>query len=302
MDGLTFLRRLMEHYPLPVIIISSLTQRGSATAIEALRAGAVDVIAKPRGSVALGGLGKTLKEIIRGLRQTPVHVRAAAPRQTGGRPLTTGGPLGSGLIAIGASAGGPHAIETILTKLPPDSPPVVIVQHMPAGFVPLLAEQLNQACALRVGVAVGGEEPLRGSVYLAPGDHHLMVDQRDAMLTLRVSKGPRVHFQRPAVDVLFHSVAKLRGLKTVTLLLTGMGSDGADGMVALRQARSVTIAEDEQCCVVFGMPKEAILRGAVAEVVPLPLIPSVILKRAWASVPQPPKAGVEDKKKLPEKR
>jgi len=278
-DGLSFLRRLMRERPTPVIIVSSHVPPGSIATVEALRAGAVEVIAKPRGTTALGGLGTVLKEIIRGLRQSPVHVHAAVPRQPTARPVSFGAPLGDGLIAIGASAGGPQAIETILTRMPPDSPPILIVQHMPAAFVPLLAEQLNQACALRVGVAASGEEPVRGSVYLAPGDHHLLVDQRNGTLTMRLARGPRVHFQRPAVDVLFESLARVRDLPIVGVLLTGMGHDGAQGLLALRETGHETIAEDPRSCVVFGMPREAIARGAASSVLPVELIPPAIIGR-----------------------
>ena len=276
-DGLVFLRQLMKQRPTPVIVVSSHTRPGSITALEALRAGALDVILKPRGSAALAGLGAMLKEKIRGLRQSDVAVRADVRFRGGNRPVAIAHPSGDGIIAIGASAGGPQAIEALLTRLPVESPPILIVQHMPATFVPLLVQRLDQSCSLRVVVAKGGETPSRGTVYLAPGDQHLLVGQQDGALRLRTSRGARVHFHRPAVDVLFQSLARLRQVTIVGVLLTGMGEDGADGMLALHREGHETIAEDRRSCVVFGMPRAAIQRGAVRRVLPLDLIPSAIL-------------------------
>ena len=182
------------------------------------------------------------------------------------------------LLAVGASAGGPEAIEALLTRLPADAPPIVIVQHMPQTFVPLLVRRLDDICPMRVRIAAGGEVPAPGSAYIAPGTHHLIVEQHDEVLRLRLTRGPHVSFQRPSVDVLFQSIAKLAGVRVVAALLTGMGHDGAAGMVALRAAGHVTIAEDESSCAVFGMPREAIARGAVDYVLPLPEIGRVALK------------------------
>ena len=276
-DGLVFLRQLMKERPTPVIVVSSHTAPGSVTALEALRAGALDVILKPRGSAALAGLGARLKETIRGLRQSDVAVRADVRLRGGNRPLAIAQPSGDGIIAIGASAGGPQAIEALLTRLPVESPPILIVQHMPATFVPLLVQRLDQSCSLRVVVAKGGETLSRGTVYLAPGDQHLLVDQQDGVVRLRTSRGARVRFHRPAVDVLFQSLARLSRVTIVGVLLTGMGEDGADGMLALHREGHETIAEDRRSCVVFGMPRAAIARGAARRVLPLDLIPSAIL-------------------------
>lgn len=275
--GLDFLRQLMRERPTPVIVVSAHTAPGSLVALDALRAGAVDVILKPRGSVALAGLGAMLKEKIRGLRQSDVTVHAEAPVRGTNRSVPIAPPQGDGIIAIGASAGGPQAIEALLTRLPVESPPILIVQHMPATFVPLLVQRLDQSCALRVVVANGGETLSRGTVYLAPGDQHLLVDQHAGVLRLRTSRGPRVRFHRPAVDVLFQSLARLRQVTVVGVLLTGMGEDGADGMLALHREGHETIAEDRRSCVVFGMPRAAIARGAVSKVLPLDLIPPAIV-------------------------
>jgi two-component system chemotaxis response regulator CheB len=195
-----------------------------------------------------------------------------------------------GLLAVGASAGGPEAIEALLTRLPADVPPIVIVQHMPQTFIPLLVRRLDDVCPMRVRIAVGGEAPARGTAYIAPGKHHLIVEQHDQVLGLRLTRGPQVHFQRPSVDVLFQSLAKLTGVRVVAALLTGMGHDGAAGMIALRAAGHLTIAEDESSCAVFGMPREAIARGGASQVLPIammaPAIVSAFQRQLRPSAPQ----------------
>jgi two-component system chemotaxis response regulator CheB len=279
MDGLTFLRRLMEHHPIPTIMISSLTSSGSAASVEALRIGAVDVLAKPSGPQSVGEVVDRLKQRIRALRDSPVRLA----RTTGGGPAS-GGTIVSpeavrrarGIIAIGASTGGTQAIEAVLTRLPADVPPIVIAQHMPAGFTRAFADRLDTVCKMRVLEARGGETLQRGVAYVAPGDKHLLVESIGVQLQTKLSDGPRVHFQRPAVDVLFTSVARLRGTPTVAALLTGMGADGADGMVALKNAGAQTIAEAEESCVVFGMPREAIARGGALHVTTLMQMPMQI--------------------------
>jgi two-component system, chemotaxis family, protein-glutamate methylesterase/glutaminase len=255
MDGLSFLRRLMTYRPMPVIVVSSLTQSGSAATIDAIRAGAVDVLAKPGGSASVGELAARLKQRLRAIKS---------------------GQKRNGILAIGASTGGPLAIESVLTRMPGETPPIVIAQHMPAGFTKALAERLDGMCALRVVEAAGGEQLEPGTAYLAPGEHHLVVQACGTTLTTALHDGPPVHHQRPAVDELFFSLAKLRGVPIVAALLTGMGSDGADGLLALRQAGAETIAEDEQSCIVFGMPREAIARGAAMHVATLLRMPMLI--------------------------
>jgi two-component system chemotaxis response regulator CheB len=281
MDGLTFLRKLMAHHPLPVIIVSSVTQSGSAASVEALRAGAIDVIAKPGGPQAVAQVGERLKRSIRGLRGTNVR-RLASARAAVPVPPRAAVPAAArrlpGLIAIGASTGGTQAIEALLTRLPADSPPIVIVQHMPANFTRAFAERLDTVCALHVVESAGGEGLERGTVYIAPGDHHLLVERFGVQLRTTLRQGPPVHHQRPAVDVLFHAVARLQGVPVVGVLLTGMGADGADGMVALRRTGAETIAQDEHSCVVFGMPKEAIARGGATHVATLLRMPALIVE------------------------
>ena len=278
MDGLSFLRKLMEHRPMPVIIISSLTQRGSATAIEALRAGAVDVIPKPGGPYSIGEITETLRGRILGIREMktpraarvhhePVPVTAVSFDHV--RP-------GHGLIAIGASTGGPQAIEALLTRLPAACPPILIAQHMPEHFTRTYAERLDKICPMRVVEAVDRQVVESGVAYVAPGNRHMLVEREGVKLVIHLSDAPTVHHQRPAVDVLFRSVARLKAVKIVALLLTGMGQDGADGMVDLRQHGAETIAEHEQSCVVFGMPREAIARGGAVHVASLLRMPGLI--------------------------
>jgi two-component system chemotaxis response regulator CheB len=266
MDGLTFLRKMMQHHPLPVIIVSSVTQTGSAASIEALGAGAIDVIAKPGGPHSVGQVAEQLRQRIRGIKPgQPIHFRQASSAPA---PVPAAQKLSRarGLILIGASTGGTQAIEAVLTRLPADAPPILIVQHMPAGFTQAFATRLNSVCAMDVIEARGGELLKRGMACIAPGDYHLMVEAVGLELRTVVRTGPAVHYQRPAVDVLFHSATRLKNTPIVAALLTGMGSDGADGMVALRKAGATTIAEDEQSCVVFGMPKEAIARGGAEHI------------------------------------
>jgi len=276
MDGLTFLHTLMVHRPLPVIIVSSVTQEGSAASLEALAAGAIDVIAKPGGPYSVGDIADKLKYRIRALR-TGRAVRFARMRSLAGPsspPATFS--RANGLILMGASTGGTRAIEAILRQLPADAPPIVIVQHMPAHFTRVFAARLDSACPMNV-VEAGDDQPLkRGVAYIAPGDFHLQVEKRGLELRTVLGAGPPIHYQRPSVDALFQTAANLRGVPIVALLLTGMGSDGAEGMVALREAGAVTIAEAEQSCVVFGMPAEAIARGGAMHVAMLADMPRLI--------------------------
>jgi two-component system, chemotaxis family, protein-glutamate methylesterase/glutaminase len=282
MDGLSFLRKLMEHHPIPAIVISSLTQQGSAASVEALRIGAIDVIGKPGGPHAVGEVADRVAERIRALRTgSPIRfgkvASVPAPAAVDRAAATSGSRL-RGLIAIGASTGGTQAIETVLTRMPADVPPIVVAQHMPAGFTKAFAERLNRVCPMRVVEAAGNEPLERGVAYVAPGDHHLTVERVGLRLLTRLDQKEPIHYQRPAVDALFASAARLRGLPTVAMLLTGMGADGADGMVALREAGAETIAEAEESCVVFGMPKEAIARGGAGHVASLLVIPDLVLE------------------------
>ena len=279
MDGLTFLRQLMAHQPLPVIIVSSVTQSGSAASIEALAAGAIDVIAKPGGPYSVGQVADTLIHRIRALR-TARPVQFARLREHAQRPAPPSQPVSlaraNGLMVIGASTGGTQAIETLLTRLPADVPPIVIVQHMPAHFTRAFAARLDSVCPMRVVEAANGELLKRGTAYIAPGDYHLLVEEVGVELRTVIQSSAPIQYQPPSVDVLFQAAARLRGVSIVALLLTGMGSDGAQGMVALRKAGAITIAEDERSCVVFGMPAEAIARGGAVHVATLLAMPQLI--------------------------
>jgi two-component system, chemotaxis family, protein-glutamate methylesterase/glutaminase len=278
MDGLTFLRKLMAHHPLPVIIVSSLTKSGSAASMEALRAGAIDVIPKPGGPYSVGQLAERLKQRIRDVRTGEFRFGAgecaslfvARAKPVSSRRL-------NGLLVIGASTGGTQATEALLTRMPADCPPVLIVQHMPANFTRAYAERLDAVCPMRVAEAGDGDVPRRGVALVAPGDCHLVLEATGVRMRVAVRSGPPVHHQRPSVDVLFNSVARVRGVPVVACLLTGMGADGADGMVALKQAGAETIAQDERSCVVFGMPREAIGRGGATHVVTLLRMPGAIV-------------------------
>jgi two-component system chemotaxis response regulator CheB len=279
MDGLSFLRKLMEHHPIPAIVVSSLTQQGSTASIEALRIGAIDVIGKPGGPHAVGEVADRVAERIRALRRgSPIRFgKIAAAPPVAAAPIHGISKL-RGVVAIGASTGGTQAIETVLTRMPADGPPIVITQHMPAGFTKAFADRLNGVCPMRVVEAQGGESLERGVAYVAPGDYHLTIDRQGLRMLTRLDQQAPIHYQRPAVDALFTSLTRLKGLPVVAMLLTGMGADGADGMVALRQTGAETIAEAEESCVVFGMPKEAIARGGAVHIASLLAIPGLVIE------------------------
>ena len=284
MDGLTFLKILMEKHPLPVVMISSLGQASCQATLEALRLGAVDVLAKPNGPYSVGDLTLTLAQKIRaaaaGARR---DLDAAAPAQDMGPGVRAPHPApslaGIRVIAIGASTGGPQALAGLLAELPAEMPPILLTQHMPVGFTGPFAERLNRISQLSIKEAQDGDAVLPGQVLLAPGDLHLALTQSSDGLRVRVASGPQVCFSRPSVDVLFSSVAKCVGAKAIGVLLTGMGQDGAQGLLQMRQAGARTIAQDQATAVVFGMPREAIRLGAAEEVLPLGRIAGGIVER-----------------------
>jgi two-component system chemotaxis response regulator CheB len=278
MDGLTFLRILMRHHPLPVIVVSSLTQQGSQAALEALEAGAVDVLAKPDGTMSIGNLGERLALHVKAAA-TAVRSRPASSREIGDAfPVAAPPRVDPGqIVVIGSSTGGVEALRTIVPRLPSTLPPIAVVQHISAYFSRIVAERLDATSALAVSEARDGE-PLRpGSCVIAPGDFHLGLDAVSGGFRTRLLKTPPIHHCRPAVDVLFRAAAEAAGPKVVAVLLTGMGSDGAVGMQAVRAAGGTTIAEDESTCVVFGMPRAAIRLQVVDQVVPLHRIPEAIV-------------------------
>ena len=282
MDGLTFLRILMQHHPLPVVVVSSLAQAGSQAALDALGAGAVDVLAKPDGTMSIGTLGERLA----------VHVKAAAQsarfRSRGPTPPPPAAPVipavapavkaaDRQLIVIGGSTGGIEALRTLLPRFPAGMPPIAIVQHISPHFSRAVAERLDALSSLDVREAGQGDVLEPGTCVLAPGDAHLALEFSSGAYRTKLLKTPPIHHCRPAVDVLFRSAAEAGGDQVVAALLTGMGSDGAIGMGAIRAAGGATIAEHESTCVVYGMPRAAIEAGAAERVLPLPAIADAII-------------------------
>ena len=285
MDGLTFLKILQEHHPVPVVVVSSLTPAGSAKAMEALAAGALDVLAKPNGSQSLSQIA----------HQLAYHVKAAgrASRKSSrtplvsevAKPLSPAFPAGEfsprRIILIGASTGGVEALRFVLPQLPDGLPPIVVVQHIPPHFSRIMAEHLDALCPFTVREAVDGEELRAGLCLVAPGDFHVALGRAGLGYRVRLTQSPPVHHCRPSVDILFRSAAEQAGNQAVAALLTGMGVDGAHGLQLLRAAGARTFAEDEESCVVFGMPQAAIKLGAAEQVLPLPRIPQAILKALY---------------------
>jgi len=279
MDGLTFLRKVMHYQPMPVIVVSSLGDASSRIALEALEAGAIDVLAKPGGPQSVGELRLSIASKIRAARIArlrPSKTTPSAPPQTAAsKSLPAFSP--SAVIAIGASTGGTEAIRSVLVDLPENSPGVVIAQHIPAVFSRSFAGRLNELCVIRVREAQDGDKLEPGLALIAPGNFHMLLRRASSGYRVEIKKGPLVCFQRPAVDVLFHSVAEAAGPGATAAILTGMGSDGVQGMLALKKAGGLTIAQDEESCVVFGMPREAIKVGAVDQVLPLSAISGALL-------------------------
>jgi two-component system chemotaxis response regulator CheB len=282
MDGLTFLKKLMHFHPMPAVVISSLTQPSCRAAVEALELGAVEVLAKPGGPYSVGELRNTLASKIRAAAMS--RVRRAQPVTE--QPVRTPPPLAvpansslssDTLIAIGASTGGTEAITAVLTKLPASTPGIVIAQHIPPQFSRAFANRLNDLCAMEVKEAEDGDVVRPGRALVAPGDYHMLLRNTGGRYSVNVKTGPRVCYQRPSVDVLFSSVAEAAGNRAIGVLLTGMGADGAQGMLKMRKAGARTIAQDEASCVVFGMPREAIAMGAAEQVLPLSAIANGIL-------------------------
>lgn len=289
MDGLTFLEKLMIARPTPVVMVSSLTGRGAETTLRALELGAVDFVTKPSHDVAQGTLQLGLELIekvkiaarasLRRRRVAPPAARAADSAPPSG-PLLRRIRSTARVIAIGASTGGTEAIAEMLSSLPADTPGIVIVQHMPAGFTSSFAKRLDGLCRMKVKEARDGDRILTGQVLLAPGDFHMQVVRSGAQDTVRVFTAPPVNRFRPSVDVLFNSCAEQLGCNCVGVILTGMGNDGARGMKALHDAGGPTIAQDEATSVVFGMPKEAIAHGGVDQVLPIDRIAEAALEAA----------------------
>lgn len=279
MDGLSFLDRLMRHFPKPVVMVSSLTPEGSENAIRALALGAVDVIAKPSSALSVPDVAERLVRAVRAAAAARVQKRSG-PAASAPLPKVTGIGLKTThkILAVGASTGGTRAIERLLRSLPADIPGTLITQHMPEHFTASLASRLNEICAMEVREAKDNDPVIPGVALIAPGGRHMELCRSGARYFVMTNEKPPVHFQRPAVDIMFESVAREASRNVIGVLLTGMGADGAAGMLKLKEAGAHTIAEDESTCVVFGMPKEAIKLGAVDDVLPLDQIPDAILR------------------------
>ena len=273
MDGLTFLKKLMNHFPLPVIIVSSLTSKGGKLAMEALSLGAVEVISKPSAAYSVGDMSIQLADKIRAAAHVNVKAKVVQDRLSGQKkPALVSKALAATtnkIIAIGASTGGTEAIRVVLSAMPHNAPGIVIVQHMPAKFTASFAERLNTLSDVTVKEARDRDTVTNGTALLAPGNYHMLLRRSGARYYVQVKTGPLVHHQRPAVDVLFKSVADYVGANAVGVILTGMGADGAAGMLRMKEAGAGTIAQDEKSCVVYGMPKEAVKTGAVDKTVSL---------------------------------
>ena len=294
MDGITFLRKLMAEHPTPVVMCSSLTEAGSETLLQALEAGAVDVILKPQLGVAefLTESKARICDAVKGAARARLRRRAPSPaaprapekkltadvvlpppRATGAMARTT-----ETVICIGASTGGTEALREVLQALPSSAPGIVIVQHMPERFTAAFARRLDSLCAVEVKEAADGDAVLRGRVLIAPGDRHTLLERSGARYRVSVRSGPLVSRHRPSVDVLFRSAARSAAANAVGVIMTGMGDDGARGLDEMKTAGAYTLAQDEETSVVFGMPKEAIARGAALKVVSLEEIASEILR------------------------
>lgn len=291
MDGLTFIRKIMSESPMPVVVCSGLAAHGTDLALRALEEGAVEVITKPKIGVRdfLHESAVKLLDAVwsaaeaRVVRRSPEKPKiVSVPRLTADavlsrKPVLHCATPSERVIAVGASTGGTEALRVFLTSMPANCPPVVVVQHMPEGFTRAFAERLDRECAIEVREAKHGDQLHGGLALIAPGNFHTLVERADGDLAIRVIDGPLVSRHRPSVDVLFRSVAISVGAKAIGVIMTGMGDDGAQGMLEMKEAGATNIAQDEASCVVFGMPREAIARGAIDRVVPLTRIAVEIL-------------------------
>ncbi|HEY0917736.1 protein-glutamate methylesterase/protein-glutamine glutaminase [Devosia sp.] len=300
MDGLTFLRKLMSQRPIPVVICSTLTEQGSAAFLQALEAGAVDVITKPRVNTAegLAEARRRICDVARAAARARLSNRSPVPAMQVERKLTADvivppanirrarAVVSGSIVCIGASTGGTEALREVLTALPPDCPPIAIVQHMPEKFTAAFSRRLDALCAIEVREAADGDLLGAGQALIAPGNRHMVLERVGEHHRVAIKDGPPVARHRPSVDVMFRSAAQAAGPNALGILLTGMGDDGARGLLEMRNAGARTIAQDEASCIVFGMPKEAIALGAAAQVLPLTRMAAEIL-RIRAAVPQP---------------
>ncbi|MGE5403597.1 MAG: protein-glutamate methylesterase/protein-glutamine glutaminase [Candidatus Saccharibacteria bacterium] len=282
MDGLTFLRKLMKHHPMRVIIVSSLAENGGEVAMKALEYGALEVLAKPGSAYSISDMGEQLIEKVKAVARVPdwkigikeKSVPAAGPVVPPSLAMVK---TTNKIVAIGASTGGTEAIREILQQMPLNCPPIIIVQHMPPFFTDSFAKRLNDICAIEVKEAENMELVAPGKALIAPGNIHMELRRSGANYFVKLGDGPMVFHQRPSVEVLFESVARYAGRNSIGVILTGMGKDGASGLLKMRNEGAYTIAQDEKSCIVFGMPKEAIDLGAACSIKPLNRIVEDIL-------------------------
>lgn len=278
MDGITFLKRLMHYMPLPVVMVSSLTQNGAKTTLEALEAGAVDFVGKPHSHI-YDGVESMREELLSKIKMASrVRVRQRSLESIQQANMTSLAETTHKILAIGASTGGTEALKDVLMGLPRNAPGTIIVQHMPANFTGPFAERLNGLCAMEVREARNGDSITPGVALIAPGDYHMVVRRSGARYYVEIGTGEKVSGHRPSADVLFNSVAKIAGANAIGVILTGMGGDGARGLLAMRNAGAKTIGQDEASCVVYGMPKVAYDLGAVERQLPLQYIAKGILE------------------------
>lgn len=282
MDGLTFLGKLMKHYPLPVVVVSSLAKKGGEVALKAMELGAVEVLSKPGTAYSVGDMSEQLIEKVKAAAKVRVFKRPDidSASQSQNQAIVASSisvKTTNKIIAIGASTGGTEALREVITRLPQNAPPVVIVQHMPQNFTKAFADRLNQLSLVEVKEASDGEYLATGKVLIAPGNRHMEIRRSGINYYVTLFDGPMVFHQRPAVEHLFNSVAKYAGQNAVGAILTGMGKDGAQGLLNMRMAGANTIAQDEKSCIVFGMPKEAIEIGAAQVIKPLGQIAQTLL-------------------------
>ena len=282
MDGLTFLGKLMQHYPIPVVVVSSLAKKGGDVALRAMELGAVEVLSKPGSAYSVGDMSEQLIEKVKAASRVRVFKKPnesdiRTKEQNGALIASIGVKTTNKIIAIGASTGGTDALREVITRLPANSPPVVVVQHMPANFTKAIADRLNSLSQVQVKEAVDGEYLAVGKVLIAPGNQHMEIRRSGINYYVTLFDGPMMFHQRPAVEILFNSVAKYAGQNAVGAILTGMGKDGAQGLLNMRNAGAATVAQDEKTCIVFGMPKEAIDLGAAQVIKPLQQITQTIL-------------------------
>ena len=280
MDGLQFLEKLMRHYPMPVVVVSSLAKTGGDVALRAIELGAVEVMAKPGSAYSVGDMSSQLIQKIKSAAAVKTFHKVSF--STAGTSAASSSALQvkttNKIVAIGASTGGTEALKEVLIKMPLNAPATVVVQHMPQNFTKAFADRLNGICKVEVKEAVDGEFLSTGKVLIAPGNFHMELVRSGVNYLVKLNSDPMVHHQRPAVDILFDSVARVVGKNAVGCLLTGMGKDGAAGLLNMKNAVANTVVQDEKTCIVFGMPKEAIAMGAATIVRPLQEITDSIIE------------------------